>query len=120
MDGRPGHDGTTVGLGSLVTGDLFWSSGAPDIHSSSFGLSLMLEHDWAEGTIGGGWSPGIDHGSVLEADFAAYLLWNRLGPRLGAELVYADINAHNQAKYQLMVLTPGLALRVLDGRHWKM
>ncbi len=120
LDGRPGHDGTTVSLGLLFTGDVFRASHTPEVRSSAFGIALNLEHDWAEGTLGAAWSPGIDHGTVLTADFAAYLLWHRVGPRLGAELVYADINANNEAKYQMMALAPGVAVRVLDDRNWKM
>lgn len=118
LDGRPGRDGTSISFGLLFTGDLIFSS-APDIRSSAFGLMLNLQKSWAEVTVGGAWSPGIDHGTVFSADFAAYPLWNRFGPRIGAQLIYAEIDQNNQAKYQVIMVTPGIAVRLLDERHWK-
>ncbi len=118
-DGRPGHDGTTVGVGVPALFQQFWAKNAPSVQVTAFGIALMVQHDWAEVTLKALWSPGRKHGDLFAVDFGAYVLWNRVGPWIGAELFYADIDSQNRAHLQFILATPGVAFRVVDGRNWK-
>lgn len=117
-DGRDGKDGTKVRVGPIVNVDFVDSATEPKTFYSGVGLGLQVQNGRWEWSGAGSTSPALAGGRMLKTSLT-YFVTRRLGATLGVEGVWAGLDSENRAASQFVGATPGLTLRLLDSRSWK-